>query len=854
MSSVFRGNLAEFMQIFSVRRREPVRELVRVAVSAVAFLLLLEPAAAEGPYFSRLGQFSGIGYYVPQKWGLLKTELVNPTDEPVELLATSYFDGDPNLQYGREFWIPPRAIRRDTYPIFAPARLAQGGRATEVHSLLFDRTGSGEVMITRPSGPVLHTDRVPVLYATTITGMISDRGRADARDDPHSYEAAVAMRLSFGLTRRVIVMEERFLPPTPESLEGLGQLILVNDGIARDAAGLSAVRRWVQAGGKLWIMLDEVDRETVDLLLGDTLDWQVVDRVPLTEVTFEAVESRREDLTAYETRHFDDPVDLLQVIATDVEVLQTVNGWPVSFWKDFGRGAILLTALEARAWIHSWEEGRSMSEDIEERSTFVADPPLRDIGRRFFRPPSAPPVEVEKFEPFLSEQIGYEIIGRGQVTAVLGAFCGALLVAGLWFAQQGRLQRLGWFGPTASLAAAVVLVATGMQSRRSVPPAVAVAQYVDVVPDLEEVRSAGLVAMYNPQESDERIGALQGGIFRPDLSGLENTTKRMLWTDFDAWHWENLSLPSGTRMAPYETFIKLDAPMQVTGTFGPNGFEGRLAAGPFSRFEDAVVVRNVNQRMAARMAEDGSFTAGRDDVLAVGEYLRANVFGDEQRRRQGVYRALLGGGAAGRTSERARLLVWTDPLDLRFQFSEGSRRDAWALVSVPIDIERPPAGSRIVVPPPFLACRAVTNPYRKGDAVAMTAAFDYRTGQWTQSVSPTQVWLRFALPRALLPVALDRAALTMEIKAPNRRVTLLAASVAGPASLTELESPLGTIRFENDSEELLALDHSGGLLVGIDVGGAGEQPAQPTAVAQPGTPWKIEYVQLEVAGETLEPE
>ena len=51
---------------------------------------------------------AGTNAYVSGKWGVLRLNLTNPTLQSVEVLAATYFEDEPTLQYGRRVWMPDR--------------------------------------------------------------------------------------------------------------------------------------------------------------------------------------------------------------------------------------------------------------------------------------------------------------------------------------------------------------------------------------------------------------------------------------------------------------------------------------------------------------------------------------------------------------------------------------------------------------------------------------------------------------------------------------------------------------------------------------------------------------------------
>jgi hypothetical protein len=162
----------------------------------------------------------------------------------------------------------------------------------------------------------------------------------------------------------------------------------------------------------------------------------------------------------------------------------------------------------------------------------------------------------------------------------------------------------------------------------------------------------------------------------------------MVWTDLNRWHWENLALPPGLRLAPFEATARLPEPVSARITLGPDGVVGTLTAGPFRDASDAVLAFPSHRNLAVRFTgAAGEFAAGPGDQLLSGQFLTANVLSGEQRRRQEVYRKLVARRTEAWYPTRPTLLTWASPLDLGFTFPEGTRQAGSALVAVPLTID-----------------------------------------------------------------------------------------------------------------------------------------------------------------------
>ena len=834
-------------------------KLVLLLAATIAWVCSALPSAAQtAPERAQVschtGAPAGIRCLRPETWGLVAVTAVNAGDEPAEVLATLYFGDSKDLQYGRRLWVPARSKRYSWCPVFPPSSVSPVSRANRdrpvnvpVGSFLLDASAASDLRIRDPVERRPNSGLVAIRHDRVVTAVISDTGGGEeARAASEAlFEMVAAAKVSAGHSDAFADLFEDFLPPVLESLDGLDQVVLASDRLALDPAGLLALRRWLVGGGHLWVMLDQVDPATVELLLGDAAQVRVVDRVGLTEVLVEpsGPGTRPPDAGA---RQFEQPVELVRVLASDVEVTHRVNGWPVSFRKSMGRGKLLLTALGPRAWIRPRREGDSEPGKRHVASRYVATGQLEQLAGEFFQPRERPALEPRLLEPYLAEQIGYQIASRSAVAGVLGGFCLVLLASGTWLARKKRLDQMVWVVPLAASAAAGALVMMGGVARKTVPPTVAVAEVAEVDPKADEVHITGLLAMYQQEASGGPFGARCGGIFSPDMTGLGGATRRMVRTDLDAWHWERLVLPVGVRTAPFTYAASGDRRVEARAAFGPDGLDGAVKSGPFGQLADAVIALPWHGCLAARLDNPGGISAGTADVLARGQFISGALLDDEQRRRQEIYEQLLSPAVRGKYPDRVTLFAWAPPLETHFRFPQGVRQVGSALVAVPLTIEHTPPGTEVVIPSAFLHFRSVG--WAGGKP---SAAFSNSVQEWLELRVPTMAYLRFQIPRQVLPIALQRASLTIRINAPSRKLEVFAFRGDQPVTLATRASRVGSVEVDVTQSELIELDEGGGLLLGIGVDRQAIATRETGMIAPTGSAWKIEAVELEVAGTTL---
>ena len=818
------------------------RAVAALAAAAMGCCVAVAPAVAQQkgpqtPQYIVADKPAGVNLYAPGAWGILGFGVYNPTTEAAEVLAAMHFEGDNSLQYGRQLWIPPRARRFSWYPIQTPDRVAEDKSTLPIKALLLDRTSGDDQFIASRSGQMLQAGLLTIEKDRPITGVLADS------DDLAPRRAVVAARLARDLSWRVAGLDPAALPPIEASLDALDQLVITSDSAALDGAGMLAIRRWLYDGGQLWIMLDEVSPTTIRKLLGDSFRCQVVDRVDLTEFQMQGV---RPSGQAWQgaPRTFDEPVEMIRAIGADVEITHSIDGWPAAFWQQVGSGRVLYTTLAARGWTRERTADDARSKEGLKNAPVVATEPLDHLATEFFQPGRPPVLAPAAFDEYVGDQIGYAIVSRGPVVATLGSFCLVVLGLGVWLQRRGRLEMLGWIGPLVAVGATIVLAVMGVASRRAVPPTVAIAQFAEVVPGAGDLQLHGTLAIYNQDQSNTRLGATAGGIFMPDMTGQAGTTRRMVWTDFNAWHWENLTLPAGVRLAPFSYATKIAQPLSARATLGSDGLTGQLIAGPFSDLSDAIIATPARRALAVRLDEQGEFQAGMADVLPPGQYLGGNVVSDRQVHRQVIFHKLLDRPNQEAYPAQPALLFWAAPLEMHFHTAADAERTGAALLVVPLELERPPVGTQLAIPAPLVPFQSVSGPGRAG----MSAAYQNREGQWIGPLfEGSETFLRFQLPEAVLPVRLDRAVLRVKINASGRTLEIMAAGRPDLQPLATRDSPLGVLTFEIDDPTALQLDERGGLLLAIRVG-----DAQDASGSISSSGWTIDYVQLEAFGETVE--
>jgi hypothetical protein len=814
-----------------------------VVVLAMAFLCgPVTPAQErEGPPL-RLGGVvpGGLRTSATESWGMYDFSVTNLSDQDRLARVLAFFPDRPDVQYGRDVWIPANSTQ-SSWMLIGPASKSKLGQSSELQMLLYDRSEGNDRLILPKVEERIRSRGVPYRHREPTTALFLDEEVVPQEilgqlPQPESREEevlhlAMGFRLTRILSEYVPRVHSQLLPPVEEAFDGIDHFILASNRITRDPAGLQALRHWLERGGKVWVMLDQIEPDVLAPLLGDALDFQVVDRIGLTSFQFQQHTLGERTPAMLKLQKYERPVDFVRVLLPAHEQAKyTINGWPLWFTRTVGRGKVVVSTLGSRGWFRERAKGDPPSPYQHFSSFPVPLSPLEDLGWELHHRDNVVPFPVEAFRPLLIEEIGYSVLDRGAVVLVFGVFLLAVLALGIGLRQSRRPELLGWLAPAAALAATSIFVVLGEISRRAAPPTVGVAQVVDAVSGKEEASLHGLIAVYRPDSGTADLGVTRGGFFDLNVEGLEGQTRRLVLTDVDAWHWENLVLPAGVRLSPFHCSVPTAKPITAVAHFGPAGIEGRLQAGPFEELSDVLLSALGSRNLAVQLHPDGTFRSGSQDILPKGQFLAAAVLNDRQQHQQNLYREFLNSPRAEYLQERNVLLAWAKPIDPHFRMASEARFMGSALLVIPLRIERPAPGQRVTIPGPLLAYHRIL----KG----------LPTRPLLDSNQNVDMHLRFQVPVEVLPFRLESARLFAKIDAPSRRVTISAQAGGEFVEIHRIDSPLDPIRLDIN-ERFLHLDDAGGLHVNVNVKDAGQGEG-----SRLQEKWIIDYLELEVSGHT----
>jgi hypothetical protein len=791
---------------------------------------------------------SGVRSYLTDNWAKIEFTVVNQGSEARNVRLVVFFTTQPDVQYARDVWVPGRASS-SSWMLLGPPPPAKTTLSRDVEMLLYDRTGGQERLILPPGEfrvrgrGFLYRSREP------ITCVLVDRSEPTVSTPPEwspATEQAIRLLYAYRQTAGLLpihleIIPDRFLPASAEALDGVDTFVLAGHRLANDPAGELALRRWLEQGGTLWVMLDLTDPAIVTRLLGDSLPIQVVDRTSLTtlQIVVPGLESREQSPAV----ELEQAVDFVRVVPTpEDKVLHRINGWPASFTRSFGRGKVLFTTVGAPAWFRerNANDPKSPSESFPDLP--VPLQPLLELARKFGVINEPKVSNVEPLEQLVNGEVGYSVPQRTLATMIFGIFFLAALSLGLILQQLHRLELAALGGPVLAVGAAVAFVMLGQASRNAVPPTISAAEIVTVSPATNEQAAEGLVAQYRPDGGVLPVGSTDGGTLELDTQGLQGQTRRRVITDVRDWHWDNLAAPAGLRLGRFVYTVRTGEPLAAVAQLGPEGVTGRISAGPYPPLADAVLKTPTGRPLAVRLDPNGTFHARTEDRLAAGQFLPDVVLSDLQQRRIDVYRKLFTRNEPADAIGSGLLYCWSDHPGMPFTLEPAARTVASSLLAIPLEFVRPAPDTRVSVPGAFVPCQRVLN----GKMVL----------PFLESGSGVDMLLRFQLPRTILPLKVEGARFSTSVRAPQRRFTVAGSDSAHaenagakPIELFSGEGLAGPVSVEITQKDLLVLDDQGGLYVRVIVGELPEQAGEESRSSDPR--WSMESPELEITGRTL---
>ncbi|MCE9591883.1 MAG: hypothetical protein K8S99_15330 [Planctomycetes bacterium] len=776
--------------------------ITRWFVLAAIGLFIAAPAPAQNPepdLFSA-GTTSGVSAYRPGRWSVLRSAVENPSEQSVEVLLTHSFTTQPQVQFATRLRLPPMSRRWVDQLVRLPENIK--GKQAGLQLLLIDPSASAE----RVFADGRQESSMRVDGEGPVTGLLGDP------DDDDEAAMANLVRRSVGSRPRNPLLTPGAFPSDPAGYEPLDGLFLTADHNPLDPAQTAALRSWLIAGGRLWVMLDQVDPAFLTALLRDDAPVELIDRVPLSTVTFEGFPESRRD--------FDPPVTMARLLPGSARVLHKVNGWPAALRWNIGEGFVIATTLSPRAW----QDARRKTVE-----------PLQMLAADFLRAPAVyRPVSAD-FEPLARGQVGYSIVGRTTVLAMMLLFIAMLVLPGIVLTQRRRGEWTALLGACAALIVVAVFILIGAVTRRQAPTTLAWATLAHVTPSQDAASLTGLVSVYAPEAGLGPVESHGQGIAWPTQTDAQGSLRRLTWTDHEQWEWQPLELPSGAvRLFDVRTVVPISADLTARATFDESGLVGVMPPSGGRAWEEPAIV-TARSVMPISPRPDGRFTLTAEPTAPV----TTGASSTPLTRRAAIQRLV------SHRFTQPTLIGWAEPIASGLALPQESVQRGGCIMAVPLRIDPPRPGARIRIPSELLAIQSVRSPV--GDPVA--PVYNQMTGTWDGAFNASlRATIRFTLPPAVASLRLESAAVRLDIRAPRRRVELITYDNARARPLEQWESPGGEARVLLEGDRLPPVTPEGFIYLTVQVHDPRERGTTDEDSSE--IPWSIRGMSLELLGVT----
>ncbi len=780
----------------------------------------------------------GLSRYRSGRWGTLSVEAINRGADSTSIEAAAWIGGQESDQYGRSVWVPAEARRSAWMPIFIPSQHSSRG-TPDLHWMSIRKSAEREVLSQSRNQDRIETRELILPRGDLVYAVITDS------DERHLAKAELLKYLVGKIQPQAAVLSIPYtqLPAIPEALDAVYVVVVIGDTLSRNAAAIETVQDWVHQGGTLWLMLDTMSHESAQVVCSGELLVEEIDRVSLTSYSLLS--------DANSMQHAPDKVELerpVQLVRVDPQlngVLSTVDGWPAAFKTDFGMGRIFGSMLSLDGF--SIPPDKLLPEQAEHhRRQLWTTTAAQDLVSALGGSGDEGALGTDMMTEYVTSRIGYQLPNRSAGAAVLAVFCIALIVVcGVVHRWQKPVLLLPGIGILAVLA--IVAFLQMADSAHSTTDSSATIQMVESNGTLDRLHVTGMTAYQAHGSSQPTIGSTAGGLITFDGPVNSSSPVRMLWSDQNVWKLQNAKLAAGVRLAGFRQTVAIQEPAIARGTFDESGFRGQLTGSVASDWSDAIVADQSGFALPVEIDAAGEI-AHAGSPLPPGQHLGAAILNAEQSRRQAIYRRVF--DAAQRNQvypSTPTLLAWSDPLSLQTGRVDDSNQVGAMLASFPIVIERPAAGSRVLIPSTFLPCRAVKHKKLK---IGLAPTFSNSRRTWSTNTfsSASTSLLRFEIPLELLPLFVDRAKLTLKISAPLRDVEFSSGIADSLTEVWSKTSPVGTFDIPFADEASRRLDENGGLHVALKVGAVQLDQLDETELGTQDRNWQVEWMQLEVQG------
>ena len=736
----------------------------------------------------------------------------------------------------RQFQIGPNETRTYDFQVRLPTPMPESKVDIEVSLLV--REGDKEVLMVRGDEPATRKftfwrhpkNRLITALSFGVEPLPPLPWRWEPTKVLTTYELAIASRVDAELSKDCIAFESAPFPLNPMDWKGIDNLILGEPSYLRDAGTRSVLRDYLNDGGRIWIMLDEIDTAPLNGLLTSQQQLVTLDTVELTSYV---VDAPKQSISLKDrTVELSSPVRFKRVMQQGGAVPYSIDGWPACVIFPVGRGELMVTTLDSAGWIEPRK--KQWSQDPFFQSDYEMRPFAKGLVDKIHTKRSIPVINFKDVN-YPMERIGNPIVSRGFVASVLLLFCGALISFGLWRGLLGELRWAGLIAPAFALLAALPLILAAWMQKRDIPSMVSVFQLVQFSdPTGGMIRESA--AVYNGDSRPMQLHSESAGYVVPDPA-IDGGITTITTEDFQRWGMSNIAWPTG--VWKYNSAISLpDTSMLAVAEFTSDGLSIQIPPGLPSQLKDPVLCYMVGAPTLAesidnqRILVDGSYPAEGE------RWTLDSIVDSEQLRRNGIYKKLF--DSTDRLQAPSRTLFgWADAFSSGGDWDPSLEKRGIALVSIPLSISTPKAGTEVFVPYTMIDVRSA-------DVGSSSPIYLEGIGRWVnQSSNKSEAFLEFTLPSQVTPMEVSAIAIDFDVQAPRRTVKLSSfrAEGAAPIEIANLTEPSIPYKSTIEDTRMLRDFQDGTLILRIEISDDREPDSS--------IPWRIKHLRLSVRGKTL---
>ena len=708
-----------------------------------------------------------------------------------------------------------------------------------VISLSLNENSQSNRILASPNGqPLIDSIRFPVETKRFVTGTILEPVPQSSpewlfpKDDLlMSYELLAAANVDAEMTRHMLSLDDGRLPCEMIDWNSVDAVVIGRKDGLKDRTAMNSLMRWVESGGRAWIMLDKVEAIDLEELLPQGMNCRVIDEDYLSDFVVElgpTIQMKLDERTVRSNK----PLLMKRVLHSGGVVSHSVNGFPIAIDYTIGRGTLLVTTLEAEAWMVSRP---SNDQPSQRNSSYQVRNWAKPLTDRFLENREArTPIEMAEVS-YPMKLIGNPVLDRNFVMVCMFVFCTLLLVSSTICWYFGKRARLGWIFPFLSLIACAPILLGSLQIRRDTPDATSHLQLVEVMPGSKSIQIQQWTSIFRTDVSTSQLRGRADVVFDWALDAAHGDQRTLTWRDFQEWRLSSTGWPTGIWRMRSSSSIKPRA-MEATLALTRTGLSIRTSEGIGQPLEDSVLMVVPGNPILCGRLEPNVSTAVPEGRSTVDEsWIGNTIVNDEQSRRDEVYHQLIARGTRPAYPSYAAVMGWTKLWPNDSSWDDSREERGAALVVMPVRLMPVPVGEEIRVPHSLIRMTA------RNDGV-MSTAFSNLSGMWHDPTTVSQtIPIRFSLPAQVMPLKVSELELEIQLRAPQREVRV--ASVAPNAKpIAELRSPVGNYRYTLTDPAILEEAHDGWIdltiAIGDDLG---------SSMSSSGS-WKIDFARINASG------